>query len=240
MTTLFQVVFVLVGILSSGLILLQETPPVLALCVGILLFSFFVMVAGATSFMDNEGAIRGEIINQIARWCVVSLPVAASLVYLNGLPALPVACVIVGLSLFLTWLTNAAHRRAKREQEFIRQLVAERLERIEKLGHLDDTLEEAYSKVSEVRRQRRLSKQLVSDSVLQTFRWFCKPETREVIDLAIGDLNRDIKEMRAEGRRLRFIKVVVFWRSLTTVGGIAGDKLKGGLEPIIRIFKLFG
>jgi hypothetical protein len=51
--------------------------------------------------------------------------------------------------------------------------------------------------------------------LLKAFRWFCNRDAREIVDLVLADLTRDVRQLASEGRSRGFIRAVV-WRH---VGG---------------------
>jgi hypothetical protein len=67
-------------------------------------------------------------------------------------------------------------------------------------------------------------------SALNGFRWFLGRENREIVELALGDLKKDVRELEAEGRGHAFINAVVLWRTLCTAVSIVCD----GLERVLR------
>jgi hypothetical protein len=77
-----------------------------------------------------------------------------------------------------------------------------------------------------------LGKQRGTLRLLRAFRWFCGPSGREIVELAIGDLLRDLTEMQHEGRGVLFIRLVLFWRTITTILPIVSDGLARAVASI--------
>ena len=74
---------------------------------------------------------------------------------------------------------------------------------------------------------------------LKCFKWFCRGETRDAVELAMAEIRRDIREMKKEKRYATFIWVVVFWHTVGTIAPIVFDgarRLVGSLGPVARLF----
>lgn len=62
---------------------------------------------------------------------------------------------------------------------------------------------------------------------LSDFRWFIPRATREDIELAMADLAKDAREMRADGKRRWFVVVTHWWKSVVTIAPIVGSGVLG-------------
>jgi len=74
-------------------------------------------------------------------------------------------------------------------------------------------------------------------NVLKLFRWLFHGEARDVVDLAIADVQRDIRGMKKEKRSRWFINLVVFKHTVGTIVPIlfdTGVRVFAKLGPIAR------
>lgn len=65
-----------------------------------------------------------------------------------------------------------------------------------------------------------------SVSFLSIVRWFFTKQRREDIELAIADLKKDSRKMKAEGRSALFISVVHWWHTVRILAALTWDTLK--------------
>ncbi len=73
--------------------------------------------------------------------------------------------------------------------------------------------------------------------VLCCFKWFCCLDTRDVVELAISDIKRDIRGMKEEKRSCWFIHLVVLRHTVGTIVPIlfdSGVRVLAKLGPVVR------
>lgn len=78
--------------------------------------------------------------------------------------------------------------------------------------------------------------------LLRSFRWFCRGETRASLDLIFGDLKKDRRRMRAEGRGEVFISIALGWHSIASIASVIWDglwRLAQALSPLARLRAMF-
>jgi hypothetical protein len=75
---------------------------------------------------------------------------------------------------------------------------------------------------------------------LEWFKWLCSGETRIGLDLAIADIKRDAREMRAAGFSERIVRIACLWQQLKSAVPIFVDgtyRAFFALVPFLRLWK---
>ena len=79
-------------------------------------------------------------------------------------------------------------------------------------------------------------------AVLFRFRWLCDATTRDLVDLALNDIKKDVREMESQGFGPGWIYVVRFWKTCRCIVPIIWDGFKRVLEsafPVVELIKKF-
>jgi hypothetical protein len=75
-------------------------------------------------------------------------------------------------------------------------------------------------------------------SLLYAFKWFCSPPQREVLESIAGDLTKDVRDMRREGRPTEFISAVIAWHVTSAIASLLWDGLRRLVAAILPIESL--
>jgi len=89
-----------------------------------------------------------------------------------------------------------------------------------------------------VRNSARVIKRPAPGRVLALVRWFCGRETRDLIDVIRADLDRDQRDMRAEGHGpalIWFQQTVCEWREILGIAGRFLLRLAVTLNPLAKL-----
>lgn len=78
--------------------------------------------------------------------------------------------------------------------------------------------------------------------VMRSFAWFCRGETREIVFTAAADLQRDAREMEAQGCSRWHVRAVRCWATLRTIVPIFADGMGrvGRRLPVLGGLVRFG
>lgn len=90
-------------------------------------------------------------------------------------------------------------------------------------------LQVLHQKISEGRNRTKGSFSL---KILDLFRWFCRDETRAVVELSMADIQRDIRQMKKKNYRSWVISAVVIYRTGGTILPILYDGTLRALERL--------
>jgi len=76
--------------------------------------------------------------------------------------------------------------------------------------------------------------------LLKAFAYFCPRQGREHFEIVVADLRKDVREMRAEKRSERFIRMIVAWHVARTLVPFVWDGVKQGVAKALLLSRLIG